>query len=290
MVMISVAIPDSSLAEESTLREKSIKAARMARILAIFGVESVLIYRDATADHRRDGMLLKLVLEFMDTPQYLRKRLYGRMRELRYAGLFPPLKAPHHKPYIRLNEVSVNDVRQGVVVRLGDDYYVDVGLDEPMPLEHADKAKVGERVSVVFTSPYPKIRCRLARKDEIKGYWGYSVRYIAVTDLLRGLDKGGAGDGKGSSSSITIVTSKLGRPVRDIEHNIASAQDVMLIFGSPYRDVHEIVTDERYRRKMEMSAYNFFPEQRVESIRLEEAMLGCLAVMNYIRAGRASIR
>ncbi|MEM0480177.1 MAG: putative RNA uridine N3 methyltransferase, partial [Candidatus Nitrosocaldus sp.] len=110
--MLSVAIPDSSLAEESTLRERSIKAARIARVLAIFGVELVLIYRDTSADYSKDGMLLRLVLEFMDTPQYLRKSLYGRMRELRYAGLFPPLKAPHHKPYVRMDEVKVNDVRQ----------------------------------------------------------------------------------------------------------------------------------------------------------------------------------
>ncbi|MCS7141083.1 MAG: hypothetical protein NZ888_02725 [Candidatus Nitrosocaldus sp.] len=279
--MLSVAIPDSSLAEESTLREKSIKAARIARILAIFGVESVLIYRDATGDHRRDGMLLKLVLEFMDTPQYLRKRLYGRMKDLRYAGLFPPLKAPHHRPYVRLEDVRVNDLRQGVVLKIGDRYYVDVGLDEPVPLEH--DARVGERVSIVFTSPYPEMRCRIARRDEIEGYWGYNVRYTgSVTDLLRSLKGKEKGKGKGGEGkNLVIVTSKLGRPVREIEHDIASADSILLIFGSPYRDVQEIAG--RGLAGVDMPVYNFFPEQRVESIRLEEAMLGCLAVVNYIR-------
>ncbi|MEM1942424.1 MAG: putative RNA uridine N3 methyltransferase [Candidatus Nitrosocaldus sp.] len=273
--MLSVAIPDSSLAEESTLREKSIKAARIARVLAIFGVEFVLIYRDTSADYSKDGMLLRLVLEFMDTPQYLRKSLYERMRELRYAGLFPPLKAPHHKPYVRMDEVKVNDVRQGVVVRrMRDRYYVDVGLDEPVLLEHADKVKVGERVSVAFTSPYPDLRCRLAREDEIKGYWGYRVRYAGTaSDLLKSYSK------KKSEESLAIITSKLGRPVREIEQDIASARDIMLIFGSPYKDVHEIACNVR----IDMPAYNFFPMQKVESVRLEEAMLGCLAVVNYLR-------
>ncbi|MEM1958584.1 MAG: putative RNA uridine N3 methyltransferase [Candidatus Nitrosocaldus sp.] len=273
--MLSVAIPDSSLADESILREKSVKAARIARILALFGVESVLIYRDTSADYSRDGMLLRLVLEFMDTPQYLRKRLYGRMRELRYAGLFPPLKAPHHKPYVRMDEVKVDDVRQGVVIaRRKNGYYVDVGLDEPILLEHADKVKVNDKVSVVFTSPYPDLRCRLAREGEIKGYWGYRVRYAGTaSDLLKSCSK------KKSEESLAIITSKLGRPAREIEQDIARARDIMLIFGSPYRDVHEIASDVR----IDMPTYNFFPMQRVESVRLEEAILGCLAVVNYVK-------
>lgn len=276
--MLSVAIPDSSLADESTLREKSIKAARIARALAIFGVESVLIYRDTSADYSKDGMLLRLILEFMDTPQYLRKRLYGRMRELRYAGLFPPLKAPHHKPYARMDEVKVDDVRQGVVVRrMKDGYYVDVGLDEPVLLERVDKVKIGERISVIFTSPYPDLRCRLAREGEIKGYWGYHVRYAGTaSDLLKSCSK----KRDGGRKSLTIITSKLGRPVREIEQDIAMTRDTMLIFGSPYKDVYEIAANVR----VDMPTYNFFPMQKVESVRLEEAMLGCLTVINYIKS------
>ncbi|MFN4336348.1 MAG: putative RNA uridine N3 methyltransferase [Candidatus Nitrosocaldus sp.] len=277
--MLSVAIPDSSLAEESTLREKSIKAAMMARTMAIFGVETVLIYRDVTGDYRRDGALLRLILEFMDTPQYMRKRLYGRMKELRYAGLLPPLKAPHHKPYIRLDEVKVGDVREGVVVK---GKYVDVGLDKPVALEYADKAREGRRVSVIFTSPYPDLRCRIVSKDEIKGYWGYSVRYAGTLgDLLRSICKR-------KGESLTIVTSKLGRPVREIEHDIADAKDILLIFGSPYRDVYEIAgnidRDIDIGVDVDTVGYNFFPGQKVASVRLEEAILGCLAVVNYIRS------
>ncbi|GBC74305.1 hypothetical protein HRbin05_00343 [archaeon HR05] len=199
------------------------------------------------------------------------------MRELRYAGLFPPLKAPHHKPYVRMDEVKVDDVRQGVVVRrMRDGYYVDVGLDEPVLLEHADKVKVGERVSVIFTSPYPDLRCRIAREGEIKGYWGYHVRYAGTaSDLLKGLSSK-----KKGGESLAIITSKLGRPVREIEHDIAMARDMMLIFGSPYKDVYEIAGNVR----IDMPTYNFFPMQKVESVRLEEAILGCLAVVNYIKS------
>ena len=54
----------------------------------------------------------------------------------------------------------------------------------------------------------------------------------------------------------------------------------MLVFGSPYKDVYEIADSVR----IDMPTYNFFPMQKVESIRLEEAMLGCLAVVNYIKS------
>ena len=70
--------------------------------------------------------------------------------------------------------------------RMRDGCYVDVGLDESVLLEHVGKVKVRKRVSVIFTSPYPDLRCRLAREGEIKGYWGYHVRYAGTaSDLLK---------------------------------------------------------------------------------------------------------
>jgi predicted SPOUT superfamily RNA methylase MTH1 len=294
--MLAVAIPDSSLAEEDTLRDKSIKASRLARIFAIFGINSIYIYRDLSSDYSKDRRLLKLVLEYMDTPQYLRKRLYAKVKELKYAGLFPPLKAPHHKPYIRLEDVNIGDVRQGVVVKRVNNasnnnasnnslyYYVDVGLDTPIPL-HISKdehVNIGKRVTVVFTSRYPNLACRLAKYDEIREYWGYNVVTAgSLSSLLTIMIK---------RKMLIIITSKYGKNLKLHEHEIASNYNnsnkysgILLVFGSPYRDIHEIIKDEHKSIKQFTSnVYNFFPCQKVESIRLDEAILGCLSIINYI--------
>jgi len=293
--MLAVAIPDSSLAEEDTLRDKSIKASRLARIFAIFGINSIYIYRDLSSDYSKDRRLLKLVLEYMDTPQYLRKRLYAKVKELKYAGLFPPLKAPHHKPYIRLEDVNIGDVRQGVVVKRvssgsssnnasnNSKYYVDVGLDTPIPL-HISKdehVNIGKRVTVVFTSRYPNLACRLAKYDEIREYWGYNVITAgSLSSLLTMMIK---------RKMLIIITSKYGKNLKLHEYEIVSNYNsnkysgILLVFGSPYRDIHEIIKDEHKNIKQFTSdVYNFFPCQNVESIRLDEAILGCLSIMNYI--------
>ena len=64
-----IAIPDSSLVDEQTKRDKSIKTAHIARSCAIFKVSRIYIYRDRERDYSYDRKMLKLILEFMDTPQ-----------------------------------------------------------------------------------------------------------------------------------------------------------------------------------------------------------------------------
>ncbi len=279
--MLAVAIPDSSLVEEDTLRDKSVKASRLARIFAIFGVDTIYIYKDLSADYSKDRRLLRLVLEYMDTPQYLRKRIYSKVKELRYAGLFPPLKAPHHKLYVMVKDINIGEVRQGVVVSKGDRYYVDVGLDTLAPLHISDDTSIGKRVTVVFTSKYPNLTCRLARKDEVKEYWGYNVIIDgSLASLLKMI--------RDKNKMLIIVTSKYGKHVNLNEDeilNLRGYDSVILVFGSPYRDVHEIIKDEdKSIKEFTSYVYNFFPYQRVESIRLDEAILGCLSIMNYITA------
>ncbi len=39
---------------------------------------------------------LARVLQYLETPQYLRKALFPMHRDLRLAGLMPPLDCPHH--------------------------------------------------------------------------------------------------------------------------------------------------------------------------------------------------
>jgi len=269
-----VAIPDSSLADEQTKRDKSIKIAQIARACAIFKVSRIYIYRDRERDYSYDRKLLKLILEFMDTPQYLRRILYPKVAELEFAGLLHPLKAPHHKPSIDPKNIKVGDIRQVVATKVKGSYFVEAGLNALVPLEGS--APEGKRITVKFTSEYPTLRCTIASQQDIHEYWGYEVKdVLSISEMLKGL------------SSVVVMTSKLGQPLekfeQELRQQVKDASSVLTVFGSPNRGVFEILKDER-RHPKEFTKYvlNFFPKQAVETVRLEEAILGCLSLLNYI--------
>lgn len=262
---IWVALPDSSLVDADTLEEKSRKIAIFARIFAIFRVKKVIIYNH---HHEEDGKLLKFILEFMNTPPYLRKSVYKKTRLLRYAGLFEPLKAPHHKPYKRLEDIKIGEVRQGLVIKRNGRLYVDVGLDALVPLETNTNKRI---VNVIFTSPYPDLRCRIARDDEIVEYWGYEVIfYNKLSNILENF------------KDLIILTSKKGKFIDDkLIKSIKESKKAIVVFGSTKQDIKEILESEKYNKRLP-NYYNFFPNQGVESIRIEEAMLGTLSIINYL--------
>jgi methyltransferase len=113
---ICVAIPDSSLSDEKGLREKTLKIGKFARAFSIFGVKKIVIYRDPTETKRNsDISLIRLILEFLNTPPYLRKAIYPMNVDLSYTGLLPPIKAPHHKNKVKLKDITLEEIRMGVL-------------------------------------------------------------------------------------------------------------------------------------------------------------------------------
>jgi hypothetical protein len=269
-----VAIPDSSLADEQTLRDKSTKIAQFARAFAIFRISTVYIYRDRGRNYSADKKLLKFILEFLDTPQYLRRRLYPKREELRFAGLLHPLKAPHHKPAVDPRKIRVGEIRQAATVNVNGRYFADAGLDSLIPLEGS--IPNGTRITVKFISEHPKLRCKAITRKDVSDYWGYEVKEAqGLVDLLT------------TVKGIIVLTSKEGEPLERFEQELGqelkSATGVLVVFGSPNRGLSQILKDEGSHPN-EFTKYflNFFPKQATETVRLEEAVIGCLSLMNYL--------
>ncbi|RLI61829.1 MAG: hypothetical protein DRO93_03200, partial [Candidatus Thorarchaeota archaeon] len=65
---LEVAIPDTSLTNVPGLREKTMKAGLIARALAIFRVNRIIVYKTGrlTSGQRRDAELLLRILQYMD--------------------------------------------------------------------------------------------------------------------------------------------------------------------------------------------------------------------------------
>jgi len=261
---VAVAIPDTVLEEHDSLREKTTKLGFIARTCAVYGVDVVEVFGDPRGGGEPGR--IKKVLEYLETPQYLRKRLYPLDEDLRYAGLLPPLRTPSHKARVPLQEVEVGEIREGVTNADGS---VDLGLDGPVLLE--GKVHANLRVTARITSKNP-LQAEVVGRETAGQYWGYVVEVKALEAVLS------------DPSSLKIATSRLGDPVRTmlprIRNDVGKAAAVKFLFGAPSRGLFEIVGPS-LRKRVDL-VLNLFAEQHVETVRTEEAMSAALNLLNFV--------
>jgi methyltransferase len=271
-------LPDSSLSDEQTKRDKSIKIAQFARACSIFRVKRIYIYHESLSQFEKDDLLLlKTILRYLDTPQYLRKILYPRMQQLEYAGILHPIKAPHHKVPEDIKKVKAGDVRTGVIVKVKGQLFVDVGLGSLVPF--VGEGFEGKKVNVKFSAPYPNLKATEAKERDIFDYWGYEVKEVpSLSKLLTSVEK-----------TEVLITSRKGSYFKNIEAKLAerakNVQNILVVFGSPKHGIHDILAKEGASIKPYEFVVNMFPNQGAETVRLEEAVLGSLAILNSSLCG-----
>src|SRR5947208_3900370 len=114
---LSVAIPSSFTKDVPHLREKTSRVGLIARSLAIFRVDEVVVYYDQTgSSSAREADLLEKLLAFQETPQYLRKALFKQDPDLQFSGILPPLRIPSHP---NIADPRIGEIREGVVIESG---------------------------------------------------------------------------------------------------------------------------------------------------------------------------
>ncbi|VVC05405.1 Putative RNA methyltransferase [uncultured archaeon] len=266
---ISIAIPDSSLIEEPTQLGKTQKISQIARACAIFRVNTIYLYRE-TEIVVRDRALLRITLRFLETPQYLRRSMYKKVDDLKFAGSLSPLKIPSHVQTADPHKIKQGDIRDGIVVYARNRKYVDVGLDKFIPYYGSEEE--GKRIVVQFKEGFPNFSIKQISRDEVKQYWGYEVK---ETSSLHNL--------LSSWNSYIIFTSRKGKSIHKSQKHFEEISDseVLLVFGSPKRGIHEIL-GKKLTNIPKSQVFNFFPEQATETVRLEEAILGTLAILNIL--------
>ena len=129
--MTAIAIPDSCLIDERTQVDKSRKISQFARTCAIFGIDTIYVYEDGGSDADLD--LLIVILRYMETPPFLRRRLFPKVSELKYAGILAPLNISSHSSPPNPKKISAGDIRSGIVVSQKGKRYLDIGTPEPFP-------------------------------------------------------------------------------------------------------------------------------------------------------------
>lgn len=274
---ISIAIPASVISDTPHLREKTSKIGLIGRTAAIFRVDEIIIYPDLPkANQRVESDLVATLLAYMETPQYLRKRLFRLRPDLQYAGILPPLRTPHHPLNSKMKKLKIGEYREGVILsKTHEGMLVDIGVEKPVLLLD-ERLSLGRRVTVKIVKVDKQVAVELANRDEISTYWGYVVDLEECT-LGKILEN--------KNFDLTIATSKYGVPFTKAADEIAErwkkAKTILIVFGAPSRGLHEIAKYEELNLNSIMDfVVNTIPMQGTETVRTEEAIMVSLAILN----------
>jgi hypothetical protein len=274
---ISVLLPTSLAADLPDLMQKTIKIGQIGRALAIFRVDDVWIYNDGDPrikNQAKERELICTILRYMETPQYLRKLLFPKSPLLKYAGLLPPLRTPHHP---RAGEKNIRgSFRDGVVVEVeGDRSVVEIGLKKKAIVRA--KLERGRRVTVrIVDTREDAYQAKIVSPTSTGEYWGYRVH---VAESLPSAVRS-------TKSDLTLGTSRTGSPLYGVIEKIKNSRALAVAFGGPYAGIHEICRRQGCAASQVFDAVvNTIPKQGVATVRTEEALIATLALLNQLVRG-----
>jgi methyltransferase len=267
---LAISIPDTVMEERVSPRDKTAKLGIIARACAIYGVDVIEIFRDTRG--KGEAAEIAKVLSYLETPQYLRKRLYPIDESLRYAGVLPPLRIPSHKARIPAGKLEPGEVREGV---MNSDGTVDIGLDVRPKVKGNPPA--GKRVTIKVVSLNPFTAEQIS-KEKTGAYWGYDVEIKSAEEVF-----------SDPRFPVKVATSRFGDPLSDkfmaLRESVREKGGVKMIFGSPSRGLFDMVGPEL--RSLADFVVNLFPDQQVETVRTEEAIFAGLGLVNTILSEKA---
>ena len=105
-------------------------------------------------------------------------------------------------------------------------------------------------------------------------YFGYEISSInSIDNFLRKLDP----------KTFVVFTSKKGIIFKNIEsqfkETIKKFETLLIVFGSPNKGISDIYPN--FQKINNSLCLNIFPQQKTDTIRLEEALLGTLTIFNH---------
>ncbi|KAJ4795343.1 methyltransferase C9orf114 protein [Rhynchospora pubera] len=284
---VSIAVAGSIIDNAQSLELATLLAGQIARAATIFRIDEVVVFdnkstssdnAEITGFENEDGnengaQFLVKILRYLETPQYLRKRLFPMHKNLKYVGLLPPLDAPHH---YRKHEWS--QIREGVTLD-GDRSNgtpVDVGLMKNILVEQI--LEPGKRVTVAMGTNRDlnpgvlrKVVPSSCPREEMGLYWGYRIRYAANLSSVfkNSCFKGGYDH--------VIGTSEHGQAISSSELVLPCFRHLLIVFGGLSGLEESIEEDNNLKGKgtseVFMSYLNTCPHQGSRTIRTEEAIL-----------------
>ncbi|TDZ20137.1 putative methyltransferase C9orf114 [Colletotrichum sidae] len=296
---VSVAIPGSVLSDCLSPERRTAVAGRLARALAVFSVDEVVIYDDSPPDSRPKSVdrkahtgdvdpchFLEHVLGYLEVPPFMRKLLYPLHPNLRTVSQLPSMDMPHHP-----NPADWLPYREGVAGKTTPTgTVIDVGLKDTVTVE--DEIPPNTRV----TLHYPDYRSPLAEacdpaapREDGGLYWGYTVRRADSLSALWTECKYEGG------YDVSIGTSERGRSLGQQFPDFQPLQfkHLLVVFGGP-RGIEYAAVNDKELEGMDINAgkvrelfdhwVNVLPGQGSRAIRTDEALWVGMTAMRRLWA------
>ncbi|KAK4117775.1 DUF171-domain-containing protein [Canariomyces notabilis] len=297
---VSVAVPTSIITDCATREQRTTIVGRIARALAIFSVDEIVIFDDSPADQRNANVdqdaytgdvdpahFMEHILNYLETPPFMRKLLFPLHPNLRSLGLLPNLEMPHHPhkdewlPYREGLTLEVPPKgKKGTVV--------DIGMPDTVTITESipPKTRVTLRMpDDSYRTPEP-VHPAMPR-TEAGYYWGFNVR--KAPSLSSVFTTSPYEDGY----DMSIGTSERGQPLSRAfpDYQPASFTHLLIVFGGPRGLEYAAMNDPELgemgiagSRTKELFDHwvNVLPNQGTRGIRTEEALLIALTALRRL--------
>jgi hypothetical protein len=213
----------------------------------------------------------------METPQYLRRRLFPLSSSLRFAGLLPPLNTPNHQTENRFDFLRDGEYRDGYAMKSDKGRtLVDIGVGKLLKTS-VNLTPGTRRTFKIVKQSKEDVVLELADSSAIQEYWGYRV--IELRARLGEFIKRKTHD-------LYILTSRLGSPItaslKELQERLLRSRKTLIAFGSPREGLIEILAKEGLDEKALDFNLNMIPKQGTSSVRTEEAVHATLAIINML--------
>ncbi|KAJ9083061.1 hypothetical protein DSO57_1038443 [Entomophthora muscae] len=296
---VSIAVPGSIVANAQSQELRTYLVGQLARAFVIFNIDEVVVFDDnlspidnnqteetgnqlkgtfqASSSIQSPHLFLARILQYLETPQYLRKALFPIHKDLQFAGLLNPLDSPHH---LRATEAS--RYREGIVmkkpIKAGQGSFVSCGLRKDVAIDKC--LKPGTRVTVELNEGewdaqqvkrahlFGKVVSPRRPREAHGIYWGYQVRLAT---------RGGY--------DLKIGTSERGKSIDTASSEIPQFNHLLLVLGGVQGIEAAVDADQSLDLSAEESSslfdfwLNTCPNQGSRTIRTEEALLVTMSAL-----------
>ncbi|KAK8104398.1 RNA methyltransferase domain-containing protein [Apiospora kogelbergensis] len=305
---VSIAVPGSilSLCRRDDQRTGVIN--HLARALAVFSVDEIVIYDDSEPSQRPRRVdpaaymgdtdpcgYIEHLLSYLEVPPFMRKALMPIHPNLRGAGLLPSLDMPSHPhpsewlPYREGVTTSQSaSAKGGTVVDVGGKAHV--AIDDDIPPNTRITVQLDDNDEFHGAPVHPA-----APRTEGGYYWGYSVR--KCDSLAAVFEQCGFEGGY----DLSVGTSERGTPIPNAfpdkkVREISNFQHLLIVFGGPRGIEHAAENDPALQemgvirgKTKELFDYwvNILPGQGSRTIRTDEAVFIGLTGLRKLWEGRS---
>ena len=282
---LSILIPSSIVDNAQSKELRTYLIGELARTIGIFKISEIIIFHDKK-DNSRDYINYFIKnLQYLETPQYLRKTLFPMSEDLKLSGLMNPLESQHH---LRKDEWS--PYREGCVLDRpvsGEYSWVNIGLskdckiNQKLPPKTRVTVKLNENNFDYKLKYYTGTPVSMSEPFLKNGtYWGYVVR---VCETYKEIFSDSIYEG---GYDFVIGTSDKGENYRTADFSKKKGfKHCLIIFGGisgiegmMNDDEHNNINSADISKNFDLYL-NTCVNQGLRTIRTEEAILISLAVI-----------